>query len=357
MRRVIEEELPDEVYQPAPVLSAAEETAEHLIAQYAQDGIIVKVFDELNGDERYLWTIKDPTPEAISEEAIRRRNKGRGGAFILKMFVGGERKAVWNIHIADDPDAAPVSSGSEVSILREELRMLREDLRRPQASEPMSEVVKATTALISAQSQMLLQKTPETPLDQLLKLHQAISEIKSGPVEDDSVMGIVKDMVKGAAPALIPLLAGFLNKAGAVPASVAAPVQAVALPEAKGEAMPEKSDELRARQEAELRAGLNYLKKQCMKGAYPETYIGMICENAEDFQALLYLAANEEFSYFVALDPEIGKPPYNAFVRSIYDGLRQYNSSTDSVDEDTAGARGDKPNTSGNGATRKRGNK
>jgi hypothetical protein len=188
----------------------------------------------------------------------------------------------------------------------------------------------------------------ELPIDTILKCIEIGKSIGGGgaPV-DTGFMGILKDILKDVAPVALPLLMG----GGARP--VGGPAQHVPAIESGGGDM-----ERAAQVEASLREGIAYLKKKCMMGADPDLYLALICDNAdnEQFSQLVHLATTQEFTLFSKLDPEIEQPPYAAFFRHVYNGIRSAFNSANQVDDNLSRSGGNETDVASNGGTGEGGN-
>jgi hypothetical protein len=98
--------------------------------------------------------------------------------------------------------------------------------------------------------------------------------------------------------------------------------------------------------------GIDFLKRKCLADSDPGLYIDWIIDNREipPYDQLIHSILGQPFSAFVQIDPEIGKPPYEAFFTTLYNGIRSEFGGSDPKSVDTSGPRGDKPNPKGNGA-------
>lgn len=114
-----------------------------------------------------------------------------------------------------------------------------------------------------------------------------------------------------------------------------------------------------------IRQGIAYLKGKAITGRDPGLYVDWMIDNAEEpqYQPILHFILTSEFSALEQIDPEIGKPPYSDFFRSVYDGLRSAFEQQNSMELDTGGPSGDggnvkkdgKSSAGGSGAGKKAG--
>lgn len=96
-------------------------------------------------------------------------------------------------------------------------------------------------------------------------------------------------------------------------------------------------------------AGLAYMKKKAVSGLDPEFAVDWIENNAEEYEAILRVVLNQEFSYFVELDPQIASEPYASWFANVFNGLRSRFSGEDTVDDDSGRDTGNGGNPGSNG--------
>jgi hypothetical protein len=101
--------------------------------------------------------------------------------------------------------------------------------------------------------------------------------------------------------------------------------------------------------ESVIKAGLVYLKKKCIAGVESEFVMDWILNNAEEYEAIIRVVLNQEFSYFINLDPEIGSEPFATWFTILFNGLRQSFSGQDPMDEHPAGDTGNGGHARDNG--------
>jgi len=101
--------------------------------------------------------------------------------------------------------------------------------------------------------------------------------------------------------------------------------------------------------DAIIKSGIAYLKKKAIAGVDPELIIEWIANNAEEYEPLLRVVLNSEFSTFVEFDPEIGREPFVSWFKPLFDGLRSAFKPPDSVDDNSGGNVGNPSDTGSNG--------
>lgn len=313
-RRVRTTEYIDEPPEPefdVEIPDEEEETLRSITAQFGGQDIECKVYKVTANGKSYCYS-DGPN---VSEETIRSNPYGGPGRYVVHVMLGGELRRSFPVSIEPPQISAPAAgaSATDNAILRA-LERLEQRLAAPQQSEPMSAVLNAAVGLITSQ-----QSQPrETPLDQVMKMAEFIVQMRGGGEGDESLKGILSGIAREVAPTFVPLL---MNR----------------------QKPPLEGGDVGVIQDRMLREGLSVLKKKCIVGADPNLYLALILDNADDekYSKLVSLAAQEEFSFFVQLDPEIGRPPYFAFFKFIYDGLRSAVESADKVERDSGGSERD----------------
>ncbi len=324
--------------EPVEYLSdEQEETIRSIVGRFGGEGLEIKVYKQLPGGGDQYWYTTDS--DQIDEEKIRTVNGGIGGRFALKIFVGGELQKVKHMTIADAPGlASPGVSGNGssdpmIAVLLQRLANIEQNLQRsPVQREPINDLADAMVKLDSLRGGG---QAKELPVDQIIKCIELGKTLNGGGVVDDSFLSVIKDILKEAAPVILPLVMSGMK---------AAPQQ---LPQqTAGESEMEQAERIERR----LKEGIVFLKKKCMQGSNPDLYLGLILESAdsEEFARLIHIALTQEFAIFAKIDPEIEQPAYVKFFRHIYDGIRSEIAERDKLDDDTGGAGGDPPDTSSN---------
>jgi hypothetical protein len=197
-----------------------------------------------------------------------------------------------------------------------------------QEREPINALADAMLKL----SQLQQAQAPPMPIETIMK---AIELGKSLSGEGDwksELLGVVKESM--------PAIQTMMQSARPTPAPGAPPPQQISA----------ESEEVML--QSQLKMGIDFLKRKCVAGSDSGLYIDWIIDNCEvsPYAQLIHSVISQPFSAFVQIDPEIGKPPYEAFFHSLYDGLRSAFKRPDSESMDTSGPTGNAPNPKSNGA-------
>lgn len=325
--------------------SDASANINRLLSQFGEGEIVCKVYEvKSGGEEHFKYSIISPTPDKVSEDSVRKVNRGRGGVFKLRFIVDGECRTTQELFIADSPEfdaaallapgAASVGSAGE-QLLLQRLASIESQLqaRSRVDREPILDMVEAMVKI-----QALNPAKPDMSVDTILKCIELGKSLGGSPAGATSEWGeIFKDVAKSIGPGLLPLLMGGR-----------APEQA-----ASGSLAPQPEEQERMLKQQLLKQGIEYLKKKCTMGSSPDLYLEMILDNAEEYpySHLVHLAATSEFSAFEAIDPDIAQPAFRPFFLTIFDGLRQQLSQPSDVAGNSGGSNGNAGNASGNGGT------
>lgn len=322
-----EEEEQMERIDPSEIIDPDDDSIRSIVGQFGGQDMSVKVYRVTAHGKSYCFT---EGPE-ITEETIRNHPYGGHGRFTCHVMIAGELRRVFQANVEPPQTSAAGTShgGSDPTLLR---ILERLEARLSQGSnEPMSAVLNAAVGLINSQAQ----KPIETPLDQLMKMAEFMTQLRGGGDSDGGgLAGVLSGIAREVAPTLLPML---LQKN----------------PGPAGGSVSQQSEQ------AIIAQGLQYLKRKSMMGADPALYLDLILDNIDDerYQSILRFVLKNEFSAFVAIDPAIGEPPCLAFFQFLYNGLRSALSSANPMDVDTGGPGGNTPNTNGNGQPRKVGGK
>lgn len=352
-RLPLEDELPPpipprgaEMFE-APEDDPGEQALAELRQQFGSGDCQLKVYKVEDGVEYYIHTYT--SPKELNEEAIKKLRKG-GGRYIVKAIINGVFRYVIPFAILDDGPAPTVSNGNGtdnaiLAMLQKQNELLMTAIiRRPEIQgerEPVSQLVDAVAKM------QTLNKPPELPVETLMKAIE-LGKSLAGTGGDDSLMGLVKEVAKGAAPAI----AGMLATRGGVPDNP--PMRTVSGVPAVTEGQDVNVIEL-----AMLRSGVQFLKKKAIAGSDPELYVHLIADNADDpkYQKLISRIANQEFSAFISIDPELGQEPFRKFFEHVYNRLRSIFTESDSVEDNSGREGGDNGDTSGDAGSRNAGSK
>ncbi len=270
------------------------------------------------------------------DETYIQQNFG-GGKYILKFFLNGEPQHTIPLLIGDPPKSAGLSNGSVVAGGNIEYRMLQDqisflkDLVLKQGSgagggSTLADFTAAMSALHTIKGESSLGST----LDVVKSLLEIAKDVGGqGADWKTELLHVAKDA--------LPLFGGMMqqkpNASGALP---------------QGATMPVNADQL-------LKSAIVYLKKKCLAGVPPEFFVDLVMVNADDetYQALLQRTLASDFASFAQLDAEIGREPYIAWFKELYDGLRFAVQGKDHMDADTGRPGGDTANSRSNGVAGK----
>ncbi len=324
-----------------------EDTLDYALKQFDdRNGLELKYYLTQPGGSAFIGGYPDIVPESQLQDWY-----PQGGKFEVRIYVHGEFRDRRFMIIAPRPGGMVSNGGGsggslEVQLLREQLQMLREEIRS------RSQVPQQSSALELAQAVAAMQQLNggsgnSGSIAEMFKTAMDMAKmIKGVPDEDNTFLGVVKDVVKEAGPTLLQ----GLFAAGKTPAML--PASSVAIPPTEN---PENQ------MDPALKQGLIFLKKKALAGADPGLYIDFAVDNRENelFQGVLHaiLAPDSKFEVLSALDPEIGQPPYVEFFRAIYDGLRSAFSQTDTVVVSGVGKAGNVSDITDHAKPRKPGSK
>lgn len=338
----IEEDNHREVPLDDPRILAGDDTLDYALKQFDdRQGLELKYYLTQPGGSAFIGGYSDIIQESQLQDWY-----PQGGKFEVRIYVHGEFRDRRFMMIAPRPggmgSSGDGSSGNlEVRLLREQLQMMREEMRsrnnQPQSS--ASELAQAVAAL----QQVAGNNNQNNPVETVKLAMELAKMIKGVPEGDDSFMGVVKDVVKEAGPSL---LQSFMAKNGNPPAVPVAVLPAsVVTPE--------------QRLQQSLKDGIAFLKKKAVAGADAGLYIDFAIDNREGelFAPILHAILTQEFSVFTSIDPEIGQPPYVEWFRTLYDGLRSAFAPADPVVISGVGKAGNDANPTGDAKPRKAGSK
>lgn len=327
----------------APEDDPGEQALEEIRAQFGAGDCQLKVFKIEDGVEYYCHTFT--SPKELNEEAIKKLKRG-GGRYNVKAIINGVFRYVIPFAILDDLPGHVASNGNGSTTSDAVLAMLQKQnellmtaiIKRPDIAgerEPVSQLVDAVAKM------QAMNKPPELSIDTIMKCIE-LGKSLGGGGSDDSLTGMVKEVVKGAAPAI----AGMLAQRGGVPDQ---PMRTVSGVPASVE-----GQDMNVIEQAMLKAGIEFLKKKAIQGSDPELYVHLIADNEDDpkFQKLITRIINEDFSAFVSIDAELGKEPFAKFFKHVYDRLRSIYTQSNPVAEDQRGETWNDGNAPGDANTR-----
>ena len=330
-------------------------------------GCRVKVYRITPRGRQYCFS---GTPEEIeSEETIRRYHADQTyaheeGNYVLYVTVNGELRDPFTINIAPQLKTPGGPSGGMAVAVSPEVQMLREQLNRlesrltQQDRPPILDLVDGM-AKIDAMRNNNGGSGGGLNLDVVTRCIEIGTRMAGGgPQGDGGWEGMVRDVVKENAPALIGLFQMIARKVGAEqPATQIPPEQqppAQPNPPAVEETMKPEEQERAIMQQA-----LIFLKKKAAAHSDPGLYVDLIVDNREDplYARLISEIVDNDFPAFAAIDPDIEKPEYREFFSFIHDRIRRLFKPKDTVATVGGGQDGNAKNTPSNGATGKSGGK
>jgi len=311
-----------------------EETLTSIVNKFGPGGVVIKVY-KLTSQGKDFCFIADP---GVNEEVIREAGYGPG-RYAIHVEINGEFRKSIPLGIAapiSGPGASPQDAMTKM--LLDRLAQLEMRLvQQPREREPISEITNAAVQLAN------LTKDTSPPWQTMMEVFKlGLETAKSG---GDSSGGWLEDIAKGLGPALVPVIAGAVQRQQAGGGMAGQPVP----PQPQTGVVPVNVDEqLKAR----LKVGIDFLKQMAIvPEADPGLWVDVIVarRNEGEYAHLIHKAIKEEFSAFVEIDPDLARPEYEPFFRAIHDGLRSVFKAAHPVDDDTKRPAGHKGNPKGNG--------
>ena len=196
-------------------------------------------------------------------------------------------------------------------------------------------------------------------LDNALKCIEIGTRMNGGGGSDGGWEGMLRDVLKDNAPAIIGLLQMGAAKLAAMTSKPPEP-QAAAPPAQSPTVAPAISETADpSEQEKQILGGyIHYLKGRAAAHSDPGLYVDYIHDNREDplNERLISKIVDLEFSEFAArFDPEIEKPEFREFFIFIHDRIRRIFKRASPVATTGGGKGGNKGNAGSNGTTGKSG--
>jgi hypothetical protein len=320
VKRTTEEfEEPDEALpfgDPVPI-DSDDDSIKHVVQRLGGDDVQVEIHKIVPHGFSYCWT----APGDFSYEQLR-DNYG-GGRFRCRVYKNGELRQTVVISIENPISAVPVvghqaTEGAQVRMFEQQLGFMKE-LVLKQDKTPVLEMVQAIMALRGESQAPAM--NPADLMNMFLKgLEFARENIGASVKEPEDWKTKAFEILGQIAPAFM----------GPGP-------QRQALPETTEGGNPgmDKNGLM-------LRAALAYLKKKALAGSDPELYIALVADNSDEpqYQVLLRWILSASWADVVAVDSELGGPPFESFFKTIYDGLRQGFEATHPVVSHTSGGGG-----------------
>lgn len=345
--RSSEDETPlERIERPAP-FDPAQASFASFRSKFGAEGAMVKVYRRTVTNQM-LYCFQD-IPSRIDEEVVRAFHAkqpyaAEQGDYYARLFVNGEPMEE-PIAIPIAPQAgvvthenggmAQTNGGGRLEMMLERIAQRLESVERGDR-EPLSSLADAMVKI-----QQLAPKQ-ETSLDQVIKAIELGKTIGGGATPDaDDWKPLIRELLVGAAPLLQGMAAAYLRR-----------------PAAPGQGQPpgtETTDVQILNDQQRMFALIQYLKAKCLKGSDPFLYVDLLLNDADepDNQKLIHAIVTQEFENFVAIDAEIGRPPFLAWFRAIYDGLRSQVEAANKMAADPLQQGRDESDTSKNGKSGK----
>jgi len=321
-----------EVLPPDP----EEETLSDILSQFGGVDVQIKVYRLDQGMRQYCATLTNPTE--ASEEFVRGLGYG-AGRYVLHIIIDGAFRKALPMAIAEKIGSGGKEETPLTRLVLDRMTQLEQRLTVQPAREPINDLADAMLKLqtMTQPQQSRAEMSPET----ILQWVQLGRELGSGG-SDESLAGMLKEIAPAAIQAL------FAAR------GVTSPQQLAGMQPANGN-----GGNVDAMLQLKLKAGIAFLKRKCLNNGDPGLYVDFIVGNQDEpeFQHLIHAAVTKEFSAFVQIDPEIGKEPFEAFFKSIYDGIRQVVSESNSMAVVEAGKGGDSADVRSNGGSGKKSSK
>ena len=266
-----------------------------------------------------------------------------GGKYTGKIFVDGMFRKAFNLTIADRVASAANPAGGlgdmQLRMMQQQIDFLKDMLLRgSQEKEPINSIADAMLKM----SQLQQQSAQPLPMETLMKCIE-LGRTLNG--EGSDWKGTLLEVVKESMPAI----QGILSTRGGPAAAPRA-----ALPAETTQPTQQQNGGPTVEQlQAQLKGGIDFLKRKCLAGSDAGLYIDWIVDNREatPYAQLIHSVVSQPFSSFVQIDPEIAKPPYETFFATLYNGIREVFSQPDNVDVDTVEPSGNAKNAKANGGT------
>lgn len=334
----IEEDSPPEMNFNLEDVREAEQL-EEIASQFPNAGITLKLYDE-NG--AYCITI--PDPKSIDEELIRKRCGA--GNFRLRIYINGKYRHYIPLPIREvQPDSSVTtppnsarngdSSNSHSDFLEKQAQRNHELLLAAISSTRSAgpSITDLTTALANIDS---LRGKQESGVDLIMKGIDLAQRFSGDTDWKTDLIRMGKDVLPKIADGVTAVM-GVRNNGHSQQ------IQPT-VTNNEGEAQTQELPSAEA-----IRAGIAYLKRKCLNGVDPDLIIDWIVPNADEYQGLIRVILNKDFSEFAQYDIEIGSEPYLGWFRKLFDGLRSAFSPTDSMDDTSGGLVGDTDHTGDHG--------
>lgn len=327
---------------PADALANIEMTGDPLadfFAQYPNANRKFKIGRYENGSIVHLFS----TSDLIDEDALQDQYP-EGGRFIIRAYEENALRGSTEIRIAGKPghqsppndserkievsNAEPGKNDSLAERLLFKIMGMGPSAMAANVPTPVNELAEAIKTLHSLNGSGGGGVNAAKEFIEAFKLGMEMGRTNGGTELDwkTEAFRMLKDVIPSVAAA-IPAITG---KPAATPAPTREKmIETLAIPGAEADKI--------------MYDGIQKLKGMCMSHAPVDLIIDWVIANAAnaEYQNFIRSAFTREFESFVAIDSEIGKPPFDVWFKSLYDGLRSAFNEANEVDDDRNGGNGD----------------
>lgn len=336
-RRVTTEYIEPEVERELPETFEAdpgEEAVQSIIDGLGPGDIKIKISKWGPKGAAYCFS----TDGEIDEDFI--QAQFGGGKYTGKIFVDGLFRKAFTLTIADRVSmaASPGAIGDvQVRMMQQQIDFLKDMVIQGRSQE--KEPITALADVMLKMNQMQQASAQPLPMDTLMKCIE-LGRTLNG--EGSDWKGTLLEVVRESMPAIQGILSA--PRAGARPMIPA---------ESKQEAVQTNGGPTVEQLQAQLKSGIDFLKRKCLAGSDAGLYIDWIVDNREvaPYAQLIHSIVSQPFSSFVQIDSEIAKPPYEAFFTTLYNGIREIFSEPGDVDVDSGKQGGNPPDSKPNGGS------
>jgi hypothetical protein len=349
-RKIItEEDLPpqdaaEQTEPPAPSLEMNQDDIHEFFGKFGNE-FNVRCFRLRDNDGKLVY-VGGTTPDEASYEWVQSKF-GEGKYYLRLVDAKGTYKGQRTVFIAAPPDDAEKETATEAAqllippgidpMMTYQFQMMQEQFRanqelmirliernqQPQSSGGITELVTALGALKNMSA-----PPPDNRLDSMLLILQKGIDIgltgsADGKTKEGGIMGIVREV----APLVGEALRSFTRPGAPITAN---PPQVETRVQDQISNVPVQPDL------APLKAGIAFLKGDALRGVEPEIWIDWLSRHLDNPQWAPFVEyIHLPYAEFVKLDPDLAKPPFQAFFESILSGLKEMFNSSES--EETHG--------------------
>jgi hypothetical protein len=312
----------------------SEATVKQVLSGFGDGEIKIKFTKLTNPNAGYCYS----TDGEIDEDFL--QSTFGGGKYVAKIFINGEFKKAVPLSIAERKGSGAnggMAADVQYKLLEQQISFLKDQLMAQQNNRPQSSVSELADAMLKLQALNGGGGTDKS-IELILK---GIELGRNGGDKggDFDWLSIIKEA--------LPIVGTMVNKS---PGITAGNPQANQQAPAQNTLPASKADDL-------IRSGLAYLKQQAYKGKDPLLFVDWIAANADEpqYQSILQFVLASDLPALAAIDPDVAKPPIDAWFTTFLDGLRQAFTPVDQVEGNSSGSSGDDSHVGGNGTSGKGG--